>query len=63
MSSRRDQLCKQTLINGGSDEVYYEGVRGVPFKDENARGIPFAARAKWRNHRLQCVTHFLGVSY
>ena len=46
MSFRRDQLCKQMLINGRSDEVY-KGVRGVPFKDKNARGIPFAARAKW----------------
>ena len=52
MSFRRDQLCKQTLINGQSDEVY-EGVRGVPFKDENTRGIPFAARAKWRDYSAQ----------
>ena len=38
--------------NGRSDEVYYKGVRGVPFKDENTRGIPFAARAKWHDYSV-----------
>ena len=31
----------------------YEGVCGVPFKDENTHGIPFAVQVKWHDYSAQ----------